>query len=170
MNADLPFHAAVQSGETVVRLPFATIGLLCVDEQIAGMRYLPASTPETTQVTGIAAEAKSQLLAYARNARFRFSLPLAPAGTAFQRAVWNALQAIPPGSVRHYGDLAEELGSAARAVGQACGANPYAPVVPCHRVVAKAGLGGFAHSSDPAGELLGIKRRLLMHEGWRGAA
>lgn len=89
-----------------------------------------------------------------------FDLPLAPRGTEFQRAVWDALCAIPFGEVRTYGQLAADLGrpGGARAVGQANGRNPIALIVPCHRVVATAGLGGYTGG-------LAIKRALLAHEG-----
>jgi len=83
-------------------------------------------------------------------------------GTAFQRRVWRAIATIPAGSTRTYGALAADLGSSARAVGGACRANPCPLVVPCHRVVARRGLGGFAGDLD--GRLLAIKRDLLAHE------
>ncbi|MGE0151851.1 MAG: methylated-DNA--[protein]-cysteine S-methyltransferase [Reyranellaceae bacterium] len=64
-------------------------------------------------------------------------LPLAPAGTAFQRRVWDALRQIPPGATASYGEVARRIGAprAVRAVAQACGANPIAVAIPCHRVV-----------------------------------
>jgi methylated-DNA-[protein]-cysteine S-methyltransferase len=101
--------------------------------------------------------------AYFADPSHRIELPLRPSGTAFQRRVRQAIAAIPPGATRTYGELARALGSAARAVGGACRANPYPLIVPCHRVVARTGLGGFA--GDRTGRLLDIKRRLLRHEG-----
>ena len=99
------------------------------------------------------------------------NLPLAARGTEFQHRVWRALQAIPPGETRTYGDLARQLGTSARAIGGACRANPCLIAVPCHRVIAKDGLGGFA--GDIAGRRLAVKRWLLRHEGapaaWVGA-
>ena len=86
-------------------------------------------------------------------------------GTAFQQRVWGAIASIPRGHVRTYGDLARLLGSAPRAVGQACGANWFPLVVPCHRVTAAGGLGGFSNSADADGFHLGVKRWLLAHEG-----
>lgn len=91
----------------------------------------------------------------------RFTVPLAPAGTAFQRRVWDALLAIPYGETRSYGQLAAELGSpgASRAVGRANATNPICLLVPCHRVIGADGsLTGFAFGED-------IKRRLLQLEG-----
>jgi methylated-DNA-[protein]-cysteine S-methyltransferase len=92
-------------------------------------------------------------------------LAVAPAGTAFQQRVWASLLRIPAGRTASYGDLARELGTGARAVGGACRANPVPLVVPCHRVVATHGLGGY--SGERAGDWLEKKRWLLAHEGIR---
>ncbi len=87
-------------------------------------------------------------------------LEMKPPGTPFQQRVWQALQAIPYGSVRTYGELAHELGSAPRALGGACGANPIAILIPCHRVVSSQGLGGFSAEGGVA-----TKVALLRLEG-----
>ncbi|NCA68893.1 MAG: methylated-DNA--[protein]-cysteine S-methyltransferase [Sphingobacteriia bacterium] len=92
-----------------------------------------------------------------------FTLPVRLEGTTFQRRVWDELVRIPFGQTLTYGVLARRLGSAPRAVGQACRANPCPILVPCHRVVAACGLGGFAGDSN--GRLLAVKRWLLNHEG-----
>ena len=107
------------------------------------------------------ARAADQLREYFAGRRQRFDLPLAPAGTPFQRSVWAALQDIPLGEVRSYRDIAIAIGrpAAVRAVGAANGRNPLPLVVPCHRVVGSDGsLTGFAGG-------LAIKRRLLELEG-----
>jgi methylated-DNA-[protein]-cysteine S-methyltransferase len=106
-----------------------------------------------------------QLGGYFADARIPFDLPLHLGGTDFQRRVWAAMQAIPAGQTRTYGAIAAQLGSAPRAVGQACRANPCPIVVPCHRVVGARGLGGFA--GDTSGRKLAVKRWLLTHEGVR---
>ena len=114
----------------------------------------------------MAKEAVRQLRAYLKDPRFQFSLPLQPQGTHFQRRVWAGIAAIPAGATRTYGEVAAAIGSGPRAVGNACGANPYPLVVPCHRVVAAhQGLGGFARQRG--GFLLDVKRWLLAHEGSR---
>ena len=114
----------------------------------------------------LAKEAVRQLRAYLKDPRFQFSLPLQPQGTHFQRRVWAGIAAIPAGATRTYGEVAAAIGSGPRAVGNACGANPYPLVVPCHRVVAAhQGLGGFARQRG--GFLLDVKRWLLAHEGSR---
>ena len=101
--------------------------------------------------------------AYLADADFDFSLPLRPSGTAFQRRVWNEIAAIPKRETRSYGEVAKALHNAPRAVGQACGANPFPLVVPCHRVIAAGGaLGGFARNRGDF--MLDVKRWLLAHE------
>jgi methylated-DNA-[protein]-cysteine S-methyltransferase len=105
------------------------------------------------------ARARTEIMNYFRSPRIGFSLNLAPRGTDFQKRVWAALRNIPSGQTRSYGDIARELRSSPRAVGQANGANPICLIVPCHRVVASDGsLGGFAFG-------VATKRMLLEHEG-----
>lgn len=159
-----PYQAVVYAPKLA---PGFALGLCCDDEEILAIEFLApraALPPKST----LAREAVRQLKAYLKNSAFEFGLPLAPAGTAFQRRVWEGITAIPSGETRTYGALAHEIGSGPRAVGNACGSNPYPVVVPCHRVVASGGgLGGFAR--ERGGMLLGIKRWLLAHEDarWR---
>lgn len=111
----------------------------------------------------VLAATAAQLAEYFAGVRTAFDLPLAPRGTAFQRAVWGELAAIPYGETRSYADVARALGqpSATRAVGAANGRNPLSIVVPCHRVVGSDGsLTGFAGGIEG-------KRWLLAHEGAR---
>jgi methylated-DNA-[protein]-cysteine S-methyltransferase len=149
----------------VLPAPSFSLGLRCTDDEVTEIVYLEPRA-ELPPRTPLAKEAIRQLRAYLKNPRFVFSLPLAPAGTAFQRRVWAGIAAIGSGETRTYGELAQSLGSSPRAVGNACGANPYPLVVPCHRVVAAGGgLGGFARQRG--GFLLDVKRWLLGHEGIR---
>ncbi|MAD36785.1 methylated-DNA--[protein]-cysteine S-methyltransferase [Tistrella sp.] len=90
-------------------------------------------------------ETETQLRQYFAGTRNRFDLPLNPAGTEFRRAVWTAMLDIPYGETETYGDMARRVGSVARAVGGACGANPIPIVIPCHRVVGGGySIGGFS--------------------------
>ncbi|MCK6389508.1 MAG: methylated-DNA--[protein]-cysteine S-methyltransferase [Azonexus sp.] len=150
------------SFRTVLSAPGFSLGIACTDDEITGIEFLeprPALAPDCA----LAAEAASQLQRWLADPHAVFSLPLRPAGTAFQRLVWAGISAIPRGQTQTYGQLALRLKNAPRAVGQACGANPYPIVVPCHRVVAAhGGLGGF--NRQGGGFLLDIKRWLLMHE------
>jgi len=109
--------------------------------------------------TPLLLEAKRQLLAYFDGRLQAFDLPLAPAGTAFQRAVYAAMSAIPFGETRTYGQLAAQLNTAARPVGTACGANPIPIIIPCHRVLSKTGPGGYSGAGG-----LNTKSRLLRLE------
>ena len=112
---------------------------------------------------GLLAEAARQLTEYFAGTLREFTLPLAPSGTSFRLKVWAAMQAIPYGQTRSYGDLARMLDSAPRAVGGACGANPIPLVIPCHRVVGAGGaLGGFSGGAgcDTKRQLLALEHAL----------
>lgn len=116
--------------------------------------------PWSESVSGFWAE---QLDAYFSGNLQQFDYPVSSLGTPFQQRVWQAIAAIPYGQVASYGDIAKLIGSAPRAVGQACGKNPLPIVVPCHRVVSSRGLGGFGLGNRDSD--LAIKKWLLMHEG-----
>ncbi len=103
-----------------------------------------------------------QLQQYFINPRHKFNLPLDPEGTKFQKRVWQALCDIPPGATKTYGELAKQLNTSPRAIGNACRKNPIPIVIPCHRVVAKNSLGGFG--GERQGILIAIKGWLLNHE------
>ena len=103
-----------------------------------------------------------EILAYLQRPHAAFSLPAQLAGSAFQNKVWLAIYAIPLGQTRTYSELATQLQSGPRAVANACGANRLPLLIPCHRVVAKNGLGGFMRGDENG---LSIKRWLLAHEG-----
>ncbi|OHC70329.1 MAG: cysteine methyltransferase [Rhodocyclales bacterium GWA2_65_20] len=152
--------------QAVVSAPTFSLGVRCNDDEILAIDYLEpraAMLANKAPKSPLAKEAVRQLRAYLQDPTFEFGLPLAPAGTVFQRRVWGGIAAIPAGSTKSYGELAQAIGSAPRAVGNACGANPYPLVVPCHRVVAAGGgLGGFARHRG--GFLLDVKRWLLAHE------
>jgi len=98
---------------------------------------------------------------YFNSCLFDNEISLSPQGTPFQLKVWQALKMIPFGSVRTYGDVAKELGTSSRAVGQACRRNNIPLFIPCHRVVATKGLGGFMGGYQHVER----KRWLLHHEG-----
>ena len=89
-------------------------------------------------------KAKAQLEAYFDGKARSFDLPLVPAGTYFQYQVWRLMETIPCGQTMSYGAMAKALNSSARAVGTACGANPIPVIIPCHRVLAANGMGGYS--------------------------
>ncbi len=142
--------------------PFALIGVRTEGAALAAIVYLPRSAGAMAPANELAERACAQIEKYVDDPGYRFDLPLKQVGTAFQHRVWDLIALIPGGETRRYGDLARVLGSAPRAVGQACGTNYFPLVIPCHRVVAASGLGGFAHASG--GYLVEVKRLLLLHE------
>jgi methylated-DNA-[protein]-cysteine S-methyltransferase len=142
--------------------PRMKVAVATREERVVEIRYLPLSSESISPRSALAARAADQLREYLENPDFKFDLPLALEGTPFQLKLWEALCRIPRGKTRTYGDLARELEGEARAVGQACGDNRLPVVIPCHRVVAADGIGGFAHSTG--GYLLEAKRWLLAHE------
>ncbi len=110
-------------------------------------------------------EAQRQLEEFFAGRRQTFDLPLRPQGTAFQRHVWKELLHIPYGQTATYGEIAKRIGNpnAARAVGQACNANPIPIFIPCHRVVgSNSRLTGFALGLDVKSALLELEREALL--------
>ena len=152
--------------DVTVDFPKMKVAVATRDARVVEIRYLPLLSKSISPRNALAARAAEQLEAYLANPDTRFDLPLALEGTPFQLKLWEALCRIPRGNTRTYGALARELGGAhfdmSRAVGQACGDNRLPVVIPCHRVVAADGIGGFAHSTG--GYLLEAKRWLLAHE------
>jgi methylated-DNA-[protein]-cysteine S-methyltransferase len=148
--------------DVIVEFPKMKVAVATRGVRIAEIRYLPPSMEAKAPQNPLAERAARQLERYREDPDARFDLPLLIEGTAFQRRLWAALCEIPRGKTLTYGALAELLGAEARAVGQACGDNRLPVVIPCHRVVAANGIGGFAHATG--GYLLEAKRWLLMHE------
>ncbi len=136
------------------------LGELTLSEEDGALVALDWGRGRDQDPTPLLREAAEQLHDYFDGARTSFQLPLAPHGTAFQRRVWDALRRIPAGETRSYIAVARELGTAARAVGQANGRNPIPIIIPCHRVVGAKGPGGY--SADGG---LDTKRFLLALEG-----
>jgi methylated-DNA-[protein]-cysteine S-methyltransferase len=126
----------------------------------------PAGTRvEATRDDALGWRVAQQLREYFAGTRRDFDLPLAPEGTDFRQRVWSALRAIPYGETRTYGDVAAAIQCGApRAIGQANRNNPLPIVVPCHRVLASGGIGGYA-GEGPEGKSIDTKRWLLRHEG-----
>ena len=151
--------------DACVRTPFATLGITADATHVTGIRFLaPTVAAKMPPRDTIAHLACVQLYSYLENPAFVFDVPIRLAGTRHRLAVWEAMQRIPAGATRTYGELARELASSPRAVGGACGANPIPVIVPCHRIVASGGLGGFMGAAGEGFER-SIKRWLLEHEG-----
>ncbi len=131
-------------------------------------RYMREPAPDWRADKGPFDAALDQLDAYFAGARTVFDLALAPRGTPFQHAVWDALRAIPYGETRSYGDIAGAIGrpTASRAVGAANGRNPLPIVVPCHRVIGATGkLTGFGGGLETKAALLALERSVVTGQG-----
>ena len=135
------------------------LGDLTVSEEHGAIVAVDWGWGRDQHETPLLAAARNQLHDYFDRKRTSFDLKLAPSGSAYRRAVWGALCDIPPGETRTYADIARRAGGSARSVGQANGANPIPVLIPCHRVVAAAHLGGYS-----GGDGLETKRFLLQLE------
>lgn len=142
--------------QRALETPFGWLCLTETDSAITRLTWLQGETEETPLLL----EAERQLRAYCSGTLTAFDLPLHVEASPFQQAVCAAMQAIPFGETRRYGDLAKDLGVPAQAIGQACGGNPIPVLIPCHRVLGASGLGGFS-----GGTGIETKVQLLRHEG-----
>ena len=148
--------------DVVVEFPKFKLGVRTRGAQVVEIRYLPATAAPVEAKNVVAQQAARQLERYRDDPDAKFDFPVAIEGTALERGVWDAMCAIPRGRTRTYGEIAKQLGADARDIGQACGENRLPIVIPCHRVVAADGIGGFGHATG--GYLLEAKRWLLNHE------
>lgn len=148
--------------DAILAAPMFRLGARFTGAALTGLDFLPSDAPATARLDARARQLSRELEAYWHNPAHPFDLLFVPQGTPFQLRVWHALMAIPAGRPTTYGALARQLGTAPRAVGQACGANPLPILIPCHRVVAASGLGGFMHAAS--GAPLDVKAWLLTHE------
>ncbi|MEW2912693.1 methylated-DNA--[protein]-cysteine S-methyltransferase [Leisingera sp. JC11] len=120
-------------------------------------------TAEASGQSALLSQALEQLRAYFAGELTAFDLPLQVGGSDFQRAVCDAMLAIPFGETRTYGEIAKDLGAPPQPVGNACGGNPIPVIIPCHRVLSASGLGGFSGKGG-----VETKVALLKHEGAAG--
>jgi methylated-DNA-[protein]-cysteine S-methyltransferase len=138
-------------------------GFLCLVEEEGAIVRLDWGTLGANDPSDVLDAAQAQMIAYDRGQLETFDLPLRVKGTDFQRDVCDAMSAIPFGYTRTYGEIAKDLGVPAQAVGQACGGNPIAVIIPCHRVMGAKGLTGFSGAGG-----VETKVALLRHEGAAG--
>jgi methylated-DNA-[protein]-cysteine S-methyltransferase len=136
------------------------VGPLGADAEDGAITRLIWGAPGNLTEGPLFAQAQAEMAAYFAGELTAFTVPLAPRGSAFQQAFYAALCAIPYGETRTYGELAADLAVSAQAIGQACGANPIAILIPCHRVLGANGLGGYSGMSG-----IEAKVALLQLEG-----
>jgi methylated-DNA-[protein]-cysteine S-methyltransferase len=146
-----------------INAPFGGVAITLVNGQVRIDLSTEAVLNHNQQWTEpLVVAAYAEITQYFQTANYQCKLAQSLQGTEFQRRVWQEIYAIPAGETRSYGQLATKLGSGSRAVANACGANKLPLMIPCHRVVAHAGIGGFMQGLAD-GKL--IKQWLLQHEG-----
>jgi methylated-DNA-[protein]-cysteine S-methyltransferase len=162
-----PLNRNADISDCCIHAPFARLGIRTemVDGSLMLSRitYLPPLASLKAPKNDLAALVAKQCQAYFLDPTAVFDLPLKPQGSEYQQQVWQAVAKVASGERTSYGVIARELNTGARAVGNACGANPFPLIIPCHRVVAKASLGGFFQENKP-GLFRDIKAWLLDHE------
>jgi methylated-DNA-[protein]-cysteine S-methyltransferase len=147
--------------DAIVAAPFGAVGINAQDDFLVKLQLIPASQPERASSDPFIQHVVSTLKRYFRDPHTPLDFPIAVTGTPFQKRVWKAIAAIPVGKTITYSELAEKVASGPRAVANVCGANHVPLVIPCHRVVAKSGIGGFMQSEKNG---LTVKQWLLDHE------
>ena len=149
--------------DAIIETPFTHLGLVFENNILSGIEFLrpelKTNIPDQPEIKKVT----NQILSYINNSSYQFDLPMQTKGTGFQQRVWKEMCLIPSGQVKTYGEVANILSSSPRAVGNACRANPVPLIIPCHRIVSAAGMGGFAGTTS--GYFTDIKRQLLRHEG-----
>lgn len=120
------------------------VGDLTISEEDGAIVALDWGRGRDQDETPLLTAAADQLMRYFDGELERFDLPLRPAGPEVHVRIWRAMCEIPYGATETYGQLARRSGTIARAVGQGCGANPIPVIIPCHRVLAASGLGGYS--------------------------
>jgi len=154
---------AGQGFDAVMASPVGRLGIQMQGKALSRLVFLSGRHSLIEADTEQANDILCALKAYFDNPGQTLDVAVQLSGTPFQHRVWQELRSIPVGKTIRYGDMAARLRTGARAVGNACRSNPVPIVVPCHRIVAGNGLGGFA--GDSGGRLLSVKRWLLEHEG-----
>jgi methylated-DNA-[protein]-cysteine S-methyltransferase len=147
--------------DAVIPAPFGAIGIGVQDDFLVTLQLMPSPHTERSSSDPFVQQVVSQLKKYLDHPHTPLDIPIAIRGTPFQKRVWKAIAAIPAGETLTYSELAEKVASGPRAVANVCGANHVPLVIPCHRVVAKSGLGGFMQGEKDG---LAVKRWLLDHE------
>jgi methylated-DNA-[protein]-cysteine S-methyltransferase len=146
----------------ILSTPLTKIGLRISDGYVTSLDVLPNHVECITPSDDISKQISEELTRYFRDPTYVMQIKLRAQGTDFQQKVWQALLNIPSGQTLTYGQLAKQLHSAPRAIGQACRTNPIPIIIPCHRIIAANGLGGYAGERE--GFKMDIKKWLLSHE------
>ena len=146
----------------VIDTPPGRLAIRTTSGELTGIDYVETDVSLMKASDPLAKEVVRQLQLYFSDPAYRFDLPVSLEGTPHQLQVWQQLRGIKPGTTMTYGELAQQIDSGARAVGNSCRRNPVPIVIPCHRVVAASGIGGYGGQVN--GPVLDRKQWLLRHE------
>lgn len=156
------FQASINSEYTaIIQTPIGKIGIRA-KPVLTRLEFLSDNTPLSASTESLGDQIIHELNHYFKNPNFQFTIPYAITGTTFQQRIWKLLIRLPVGKTVTYSELAKQVNTGARAIGNACQTNPLPLFIPCHRVLAQHGLGGF--SGDRTGGKVAIKKWLLTHE------
>lgn len=170
----MSINIAPSHDDALINAPFGKVVITVYENQLAIALLASASNAHSARLPAqvkkqsehpLVKLACQQIMQYFQQPTSPFDLPVSQNGSNFQQRVWQAIAQIPCGQTRTYGELARQIGSGPRAVANACGANPLPLVIPCHRVVAQHGIGGFMQGKQHG---LQVKQWLLQHEGVNG--
>ncbi len=150
-----------QTYDAVISAPFGSVAVITQDDYLISVQLLPVQVPAKSTSHSFTNSVLMQIEQYFEQPDTKLDIPYAVNGTPFQKRVWQAISEIPCGQTLTYTELAQKVGSGARAVANVCGASQVPLVIPCHRVVAKNGLGGYMQGVEGG---LAIKQWLLAHE------
>lgn len=161
MPIQISWKASLSGMKTFHHVPLldAELVLTTIDDFIIDCSWQVPSQTQQHKKSSLAERVQLYLMNPDVN---QLAVSLSQQGTEYSQKVWKMLLKIPCGQVMSYSQLAQTIGSGPRAVAQACRNNPYAGIIPCHRVVAKAGIGGFMGQSQ--GPMVQLKQKLLVYE------
>lgn len=146
----------------IISTPIGKLGLETAREKLVRIRFLSANNQIFNPVDNFTQSVVQELSAYFKNPKHSFKMNYELNGTEFQQKVWEAILSIKVGKTLTYSDLAKELNTGPRAIGNACRHNLIPIIIPCHRITAVTGLGGYSGAIE--GGLPVIKQWLLNHE------
>lgn len=150
------------NNRSVIDTPIGKVEIIAIDKQVVRIDYLPAKSRLISPQDPIGQKAAVGIQKYFSDPKTKFNLDFHLVGTDLQKKIWRFLLKIPVGKTITYGELAKKIETSPRVIGNACRRNPIPIVIPCHRVVAKNGIGGYG--GKKGGAKLKIKKWLLKHE------
>lgn len=156
-----PQSKCISSYNCIIDTPIGNLGIKLIDDRIAKIDLLSPKFSLIAPKNIVERHIIAKIKRYFCNPRCKFDLPMNIGGTLLQKKIWRALQKIPAGKVKTYGELAKIVKTNPRVIGNACRLNPLLIIIPCHRVIAANGLGGYCGKKS---RNIKIKKWLLTHE------